>query len=55
MKKIKFGAGFAVFIIFFGLAVIDAFRTRDWLRVFFWLVTGTIFLLADNMKRTSKQ
>jgi hypothetical protein len=53
LKKIKFGAGFAIFIIFFGIATIDAIQSRDWLRVFFWLLTGTIFLVADNLKNPS--
>lgn len=51
MKKIKFGLGFAVFVIFFGVAVLDAFRDFDILRILFWLAMGTVFLVADNLKK----
>lgn len=48
MKSIKFGAGFTVFIIFFGISLLEAFKNQSWLLVLFWLVMGLIFLLADN-------
>ena len=38
---------FAVFVIFFGLATVDALRGGDWLRIGFWLVIGLLFLAAD--------
>jgi len=50
MKKIKLGTGFAVFIIFFGIALLEAFERRNWPGVIFWAVTGTIFLMGDNLK-----
>ena len=31
MKKIKFGANFAVFVLFFGLVLIEAFQKQNWL------------------------
>ena len=51
MKKIKFGAGFAVFIIFFGIAIIDAVKTQNWLRIAFWLAMGCAFVVLDNLKK----
>jgi len=51
MRRIKIGAGFTVFIIFFGIAVIEAFQKRNWLWAGFWIITGLVFLLADNMKK----
>lgn len=51
MKKIKFGTGFTVFIIFFGIAVIEAFQKRDWLWIVLWIVIGLVFLFADNLKK----
>jgi hypothetical protein len=51
MKKIKVGAGFTIFVLFFGIALLDAFRTKDWLNAAFWLFVGTIFLVADNFKK----
>ena len=54
MKRIKTGAGFAVFIIFFAIAVFDAFRKQDWLSACFWLFIGVLFILADNLDPSSK-
>ena len=51
MKKIKLDSGFVIFILFFGTAVIDAIQTHYWPRVIFWLVVGSIFIIADNMKK----
>jgi hypothetical protein len=51
MKRIKLGAGFTVFIIFFGLSMLDAFKTQNWWRVSFWLIIGVSFLVADNIRR----
>jgi hypothetical protein len=51
MKKIKPGAGFTIFIIFFGVSMVDAFTTQNWWRVSFWLVMGILFLVADNINR----
>lgn len=49
MKKIKAGPNFAVFVLFFGIAALEAFQTAKWSMVLFWLAIGLIFLLADNV------
>ena len=51
MKKIKLGTGFAVFLLFFGAALIDAIETRYWPRIIFWLVAGAVFVMSDNLKK----
>jgi len=51
MKNIKLGTGFTVFILFFGVSVIEAFETRNWLKAAFWLAIGIVFLVADNLRR----
>jgi len=43
--------GLSVFALYFGLAVIQAFQTHDWIKAAFWLVMGSGFLLADNLRR----
>jgi hypothetical protein len=53
MKKIKFGTGFTIFIIFFGIAVVEAFDKQDWIWVVLWILIGMVFLYADNMKSKS--
>jgi hypothetical protein len=47
MKRIKPGAGFTIFLIFFGIAILEAFDNRNWLLITFWLVIGALFLLFD--------
>lgn len=47
MKNLKFGTSFAVFVIFFGAALLDATQTQNWLRVVFWVGIGAFFLWAD--------
>ncbi len=51
MKKIKLGTNFTVFILFFGVATLEAFQTRNWVKAGFWLAIGLVFLLADNFKK----
>jgi len=51
MAKIKLGANFAIFILFFGVAVIDAISTKNWLRTGFWIAISLVFLFADNLKK----
>ena len=51
MKKITFGANFTVFLLFFGLAALEAFRTAEWFYVALWIAIGLVFLLADNFSK----
>lgn len=51
MKSIKPGIGFTVFILFFGVSVLEAFQTHNWLLAAFWLGIGFVFLWAENMKK----
>ena len=47
---INLGANFAVFVLFFGVSLLEAFQTRNWLKALFWLAIGIVFLLADRKK-----
>ena len=51
MKKIKLSTNFAVFLLFFGVAMLEAFQTRNWLKALFWVAIGIVFLAADNLKK----
>jgi len=51
MKKIRLGFNFAVFLLFFGLATLEAIQTGNFMRISFWIVIGLVFLLADNVKK----
>lgn len=47
MKKIKLGTNFAVFVIFFGLALVEAIRNRNWFSAALFLALGVLSLWAD--------
>jgi len=51
MKNFKMGTNFTVFLLFFGVAVIEAIQTRNWLKCIFWLAIGIVFLVADNPRK----
>ncbi len=50
MKNIRFGANFTIFLLFFGVATLEAVQTSNWLKVAFWLAIGIVFLASDNLK-----
>jgi uncharacterized membrane protein len=51
MKKAMFGSSFAIFVLFFGLAMLDAFQRRHWSRAAFWSVMAIGFLIAAKPAR----
>jgi hypothetical protein len=51
MKRLQPGAGFTIFIIFFGLALLESIRDRNYLLVLFWICIALVFLFADKMKK----
>ena len=52
MKRFQLGPSFAVFVLFFGVATLEAFQSRNWLKAVFWLAIGVVFLVADNLRKT---
>ena len=40
--------GFVVFILFFGVALLDALRGGEWPRVAFWVTMGILFWFLDR-------
>jgi hypothetical protein len=55
MGKIKLGANFTVFLLFFGVAALEALQTRNWVKAAFWLAIGVVFLVADNLKKRNAE
>jgi hypothetical protein len=47
MKRIKLSTNFTVFVLFFGVATLETFQTRNWLKAIFWLAIGIVFLVAE--------
>lgn len=50
MKRLTLGTNFVVFLLFFGLAFLDAVQTQNWLRITFWVFVGAVFFWADIKK-----
>lgn len=48
MSSVRLGSNFAVFALFFGLSLLEAFQAGNWLRAAFWLAIATVFLYADR-------
>jgi len=51
MRRISLGTNFTVFVLFFGVATLEAYQTANWLKVVFWLAIGIVFLVADNLHK----
>jgi hypothetical protein len=49
MKALRLGAKFTIFLLFFGVATLEAFQTRNWLKAGLWLAIGVVFLVAGNL------
>lgn len=54
MRQLRLGTNVTVFLLFFGIALLDAFHSRDWLRAAFWCAIGVVFLRADALKPKAK-
>ena len=48
MNKLKLGSNFAVFLLFFGISILEAFQSHNWVKAMFWLAISGVFLYADS-------
>ncbi len=51
MRMPTAGENMTVFLLFFGIATLDAFASRSWLSAAFWLGIGLVFLGASIFGR----
>ena len=51
MGKFRVGPNFAVFVLFFGIALFDVFRDRSWGWVAVYTVLGLVFLRFSGVAR----
>ena len=51
MKAVRLGSGFTIFVLFFGVALLEAFQGGNWIKAIFWLAIGAVFLIADNFRK----
>lgn len=49
MRNFKF-TGLAVFLLFFGIALVDAVQKRDWIEALLFVALGILFLWSDFKK-----
>lgn len=50
MKRLNLGTNFIIFLLFFGVALLEAIKDSNWLKAVLWAALGIAFLLADNFK-----
>jgi hypothetical protein len=43
-----------VFLLFFGIALLDSLKSGQWLRALLWLALGLVFLRADALRGQPK-
>jgi len=46
------GTNITVFLLFFGLSMLEAFGSRNWITAALWLVVGILFLRTDLTRRS---
>lgn len=46
----RLGSNSVIFILFFGISLLEAFQSHRWLQSLFWLAIGLVFLRADLKK-----
>lgn len=44
----------AVFVLFFGVATLEAFQSHNWIKTVFWVLIALVFLAADNPRQRVK-
>lgn len=50
MRKPILGTNVTIFLLFFGIALLDALGSGRWFVALFWLAIGVLFLRADALK-----
>jgi hypothetical protein len=51
MKRINFGTNFVIFLLFFGIALLEAIQSANWGKAALWTAIGLFFLFADNLNK----
>ncbi len=48
MRHFRLGANFAIFVLFFGLSMLEAVRAHSWTMTLLWAAFAILFLAADR-------
>ncbi|MEX2154456.1 MAG: hypothetical protein WD825_14035 [Gemmatimonadaceae bacterium] len=54
MQRIPTSVNMTIFILFFGISLLDALATHNWWRAAFWLAIGLVFLGASRFGRADR-
>ena len=46
------GRGFTIFILFFGVSLLEAIQGGNWLKAAFWLAIGIAFFVLDGRRKS---
>jgi hypothetical protein len=52
MRASGLNSGIAIFILFFGISLLDALQSMNWLRAGFWLTIGIGFFVLDSRRKS---
>ena len=47
LAKPQFGVNFTIFVLFFGVSLLNAFGSHHWRDAALWLIGAALFLAAD--------
>ena len=53
-RNLKLGVNFAIFLLFFGVSMLEAFQSGNLVKAGFWIAIGIVFLIADNLVTTAR-
>ncbi|HEU4990426.1 MAG TPA: hypothetical protein VFT41_11625 [Gemmatimonadaceae bacterium] len=53
MRTLHLGANFAIFVLFFGLSLLEAVRAHAWLMAGLWAAFSLVFLIADRREQSA--
>lgn len=51
MEGIKIGTNFTIFLLFFGVAALEAFQGHNLTKAAFWVAISIVFLIADRPRK----
>jgi hypothetical protein len=54
IKNIRLNTNFAVFLLFFGVAALEALQIANWTKAAFWVAIGIVFLVVDNLNKNAR-
>lgn len=54
MQKLSTATNMTVFLVFFGISMLEAFASRSWWWAAFWLASGFVFLGANRFGRVGR-